>query len=125
MRRQALKSSILWGGSRASQEKSRERAKALYQFVERRSDAVILRSPALRNDEGSLYYVCPRGADSHSLAMVQRERVFPHECGGTHAPLRVSYRQGKRLWKRYREGREKPRTSHSRGPRYACFLRGA
>jgi hypothetical protein len=50
-----------------------------------------LRSPALRNDEGSLYYVCPRAADSHSLAMVQRERVFPHECGGTHAPLRVSY----------------------------------
>ena len=47
----------------------------------------------MRNDEGSLYYVCPRGADSHSLAMVQRERVFPHECGGTHAPLRVSYRR--------------------------------
>ena len=55
--------------------------------------AVILRSPALRNDEGSPHYVCPNGADSHSLAMVQRERVFPHECGVAHAPLRVSYRR--------------------------------
>jgi hypothetical protein len=25
-----------------------------------------------------------------SLALVQRERVFPHECGETHALLRVS-----------------------------------
>ena len=52
--------------------------------------AVILRSPALRNDEGSLYYVCPHGADSHSLAMVEHERVFPHERCVTHAPLRVN-----------------------------------
>jgi hypothetical protein len=54
------------------------------------SPAVILRSPALRDDEKSLYCVCPRGADFHSLAMFQCERVFRHECGATHAPLRVN-----------------------------------
>jgi hypothetical protein len=49
-----------------------------------------LRSPALRDDEGTLYYVCPRGADSHSLAMARRQRVFRHECGAADAPLRIN-----------------------------------
>jgi hypothetical protein len=30
------------------------------------------------------------GADFHSLAMVQRERVFRHECDATNAPVRVN-----------------------------------
>ena len=30
------------------------------------------------------------GADFHSLAMVQRERVFRQERGATHGPLRVN-----------------------------------
>ena len=54
------------------------------------SPAVILRSPALRDDEASLYCVCPSDAGFHSLAMVQRERVFRHERGATNAPLRVN-----------------------------------
>jgi hypothetical protein len=33
--------------------------------------------------------VSSNGADFYCPAMVQRERVFRHECGATHAPLRV------------------------------------
>lgn len=43
-----------------------------------------------RDNEGSLYCVCSRHAHFHSLGMVHRERVFPHECGATNAPLRVN-----------------------------------
>jgi hypothetical protein len=31
-----------------------------------------------------------RRSSVHGLAMVRRERIFPHECSATNAPLRVN-----------------------------------
>ena len=57
------------------------------------------------------------GADLHSLAMVQRERVFRHECSATNTPMRPNDCQ-------FAPGFESANLRKNRRPqrrRYACF----